>query len=70
MNAEGGSFVPLLDDGWGVADSLTGEPVWMGRWATEDGAKQHLRRIQRAMNKDGYSADSTRLTTAYFGGST
>jgi len=60
---------PLVDVGWGVADSLTGEPVWVGRWPTEDGAKQMLRRFQRDMNKHGYDPASTRLVTAYFGGS-
>lgn len=51
--------------GWAVVDGLTMEPVWVGRFPTEDGAKAMLRRFQRQMNRKGYSPDSERLTTAF-----
>lgn len=56
---------PIVDSGWAVIDSETREPLWTGRWVTEDGAKQMVRRMQRHLNRNGYDPFSERLETAY-----
>lgn len=49
---------------WAVVNRTTGRPVWRGRWDTEDGAKQHLRRLQRSFNRAGYDEQSENLSVA------
>lgn len=56
---------PIIDSGWAVVDAQTMEPLWPGRWVTEDGAKQMVRRMQRHLNREGYDPFSERLTTAW-----
>lgn len=50
--------------GFVVIRTDTGERVYEGEWPTEDGARCHVVRMQRAMNRKGYSPLSEKLGVA------